>query len=199
MSWNKYIEIIYINIEIICLIYIYSSLTFVLKLKTNHLNYNNMETLNYISLDKKGILPVVKELQKLLADIQVFYTNLRGFHWNVTGKQFYMLHEKFEEIYNDMNDKADEVAERILMLGHTPANNYSDYLKISGIKEVSGKSDGKEIIKIILDSFKILINSERSVLEKAAQVNDEVTVAMMSDYLKEQEKTVWMLVATLKD
>ena len=57
-----------------------------------------METLNYISLDKKGILPVVKELQKLLADIQVFYTNLRGFHWNVTGKQFYMLHEKFEEI-----------------------------------------------------------------------------------------------------
>ncbi|HHV04468.1 MAG: DNA starvation/stationary phase protection protein [Bacteroidales bacterium] len=156
-----------------------------------------METLDYISLNKKGILPVVEELQKLLADIQIFYTNLRGFHWNVKGKQFFMLHEKFEEIYDDMNEKADQVAERILMLGHTPANNYSEYLKISQIKEVSGMSDGKEIIEVILDSFKMLMLRERTVLEKTGKVNDEVTVAMMSDYLKEQEKTVWMLVATL--
>lgn len=58
-------------------------------------------------------------------------------------------------------------------------------------------SDGKEIIEVILDSFKMLMLRERTVLEKTGKVNDEVTVAMMSDYLKEQEKTVWMLVATL--
>ena len=144
-------------------------------------------------------IEVVEELQKLLADIQVFYTNLRGFHWNVKGKQFFMLHEKFEEIYDDMNEKADEVAERILMLGHTPANNYSEYLKISEIKEVSGVTEGKAILGMILDSFRKLMIRERKVLTLAGEVNDEVTVAVMSDYLKAQEKTVWMLVATLDD
>ena len=158
-----------------------------------------METLDYITLNKKGIVPVVEELQKLLADIQVFYTNLRGFHWNVKGKQFFMLHEKFEEIYDYMNEKADEVAERILMLGHTPANNYSEYLKISEIKEVSGVTEGKAILGMILDSFRKLMIRERKVLTLAGEVNDEVTVAVMSDYLKAQEKTVWMLVATLDD
>ncbi|HPJ55577.1 MAG TPA: Dps family protein [Bacteroidales bacterium] len=158
-----------------------------------------MKTLDYIKLDKQGIVPVVDELHKLLADIQVFYTNLRGFHWNVKGKQFFMLHEKFEEIYDDMNEKADEVAERILMLGHVPANNYSDYLKMSEIKEVSGVSDGKEIVKRILDSFTSLMTRERKVLYLAGKAEDEVTVAIMSDYLKEQEKTVWMLVAYLDE
>ena len=158
-----------------------------------------MKTLDYIRLDKNEMVPVVEELHKLLADIQVFYTNLRGFHWNVKGKQFFMLHEKFEEIYDDMNEKADEVAERILMLGHVPANNYSDYLKIARIKEVSGISDGKEIVKMILDSFSALMTSERKVLEMAGKADDEVTVAIMSDHLKEQEKTVWMLVAYLDE
>ena len=158
-----------------------------------------MKTLDYIKLDKQGIVPVVDELHKLLADIQVFYTNLRGFHWNVKGKQFFMLHEKFEEIYDDMNEKADEVAERILMLGHVLANNYSDYLKLSEIKEVSGVSDGKEIVKRILDSFTTLMAREHKVLEMAGKAEDEVTVAIMSDYLKEQEKIVWMLVAYLDE
>ncbi len=158
-----------------------------------------MKTLDYIKLDKNGIVPVVEELQKLLADIQVFYTNLRGFHWNVKGKQFFMLHEKFEEIYDHINDQADQVAERILMLGHVPANNYSDYLKISEISEVSNMSDGKEIVKRILDSFTTLMARERKVLDKAGKAEDEVTVAIMSDYLKEQEKTVWMLVAYLDE
>lgn len=158
-----------------------------------------MKTLNYIKLDKNGIVPVVEELHKLLADIQVFYTNLRGFHWNVKGKQFFMLHEKFEEIYNDMNEKADEVAERILMLGHIPANNYSAYLKVSEIEEVSSVSEGKEIVKRILDSFTTLMARERKVLDMAGKAKDEVTVAIMSDYLKEQEKTVWMFVAYLDE
>ena len=92
-------------------------------------------------------------------------------------------------------EKVDEIAERILMLGGTPANKYSDYLKMAQIKEVDGVSKADDALNHILETYGHLIAEERKVLSLASSHNDEVTVAMMSDYLKEQEKMVWMLTA----
>lgn len=154
-----------------------------------------MKTLDFIHLDATQAGKTVNSLQQLLADFQVFYTNLRGFHWNIQGKSFFTLHSKFEEMYDDTAEKVDEIAERILMLGGTPANKFSDYLKASKVKEVAGVTCGDEAMKNILDTFSVIIKEERAVLEQASEAGDESTVALMSDYLKEQEKTVWMLVA----
>ena len=144
-----------------------------------------MKTLDYIKLNESGVNNVVASLQQLLADFQVYYTNLRGFHWNIKGHDFFVLHSKFEDLYNDAAEKVDEIAERILMLGGTPANKFSDYLKMSNINEVEN----------ILETYSHLIGEERKLLSIASQAGDEVTVALMSDYLKEQEKMVWMLTA----
>ena len=73
-----------------------------------------MKTLDYLHLDEKKVESVVAALKQLLADYQIFYTNLRGFHWNVKGKGFFTLHAKYEELYNDAAEKIDEIAERIL-------------------------------------------------------------------------------------
>lgn len=154
-----------------------------------------MKTLDYLHLDDEGAGKVVDALQQLLADYQVFYTNLRGFHWNIKGKGFFTLHSKFEELYDDAAEKVDEIAERILMLGGTPANKFSDYLKTAKVKEVSDVSCKDQAIQNILDTLGTLIGQEREILSTASQTNDESTVSLMSDYLKEQEKTVWMLVA----
>lgn len=154
-----------------------------------------MKTLDFIHLDAAQAGKTVNSLQQLLADFQVFYTNLRGFHWNIQGKSFFTLHSKFEEMYDDTAEKVDEIAERILMLGGTPANKFSDYLKASKVKEVAGVTCGDEAMKNILDTFSVIIKEERAILEQASEAGDESTVALMSDYLKEQEKTVWMLVA----
>ena len=135
------------------------------------------------------------QLSQLLADIQVAYTNLRGFHWNIKGREFYVLHSKFEDIYNDLSEKADEIAERILMLGETPAHNYSEYIKISKIKETGVISDGDKALGLILDYYQSFMNQEKEILKSAAENEDEVTIALMTDYLKEQEKFVWMLKA----
>jgi starvation-inducible DNA-binding protein len=132
-----------------------------------------------------------------LADFQVFYTNLRGFHWNVKGKRFFQLHEQFETYYNNVAEKVDEIAERILMLDGVPAHNFSDYLKVANVKESDYVSEGKKAVYNVLDTFSHLIGAERKVLSLAAEAGDEVTVAMMSDYLREQEKQVWMLTAYL--
>ena len=154
-----------------------------------------MKTLDYIHLSESGANSVVASLNQLLADFQVYYSNLRGFHWNIKGHDFFVLHSKFEELYNDAAEKVDEIAERILQLGSTPANKFSDYLKMSKVNEVDHISKGDEALQNILKTYSHLIGEERKLLSVASQAGDEVTVALMSDYLKEQEKMVWMLTA----
>lgn len=157
-----------------------------------------MKTLDFISIDKQNSAKVINGLELLLANVQVAYANIRGFHWNIQGKQFFVLHSKFEDIYDNLNEKADEIAERILTLGGSPSYKYSDYLVKSKISESEFISDGKDALKKILEYYKIFMDMEREVLKSAQQAEDEVTVAIMSDYLKEQEKMVWMLVAYME-
>lgn len=154
-----------------------------------------MKTLDYLHLDASAANKVVEALQQLLADYQVFYTNLRGFHWNIKGHGFFILHSKFEEMYDNAAEKVDELAERILMLGGVPVNKFSDYLKVARVEEVSGISCGDEALENILNTYSQFIAEERKLLSLASEAGDEATVALMSDYLKEQEKLVWMLVA----
>ena len=142
---------------------------------------------------------MTNELNSLLANFQVFYQNTRGFHWNIKGEKFFLLHEKFEELYDDLNDKVDEIAERIIMLGGLPLHTFPDYLQAAQIEVVKNVTDAKSCVSSILASFKYLLSQERTVLAKSAEHNDEATVSLMSDYIKEQEKLVWMYNAFLNN
>jgi starvation-inducible DNA-binding protein len=157
-----------------------------------------MAKLNAIGLDTKKADVLAKKLNELLANYSIFYQNTRGFHWNIKGQKFFELHLKFEELYNDLLLKTDEVAERILTLGHTPSHRYSDYSKTSKIKESKQISDGLEAVQEILNAFKTTILLQRELLVLSADANDEGTNALMSDYIREQEKLVWMYSAFLQ-
>jgi starvation-inducible DNA-binding protein len=148
--------------------------------------------LNPIGLSNKDCKQLSNKLNLLLCNYQLFYMNTRGYHWNIKGEKFFELHLKFEELYTDAQLKVDEIAERILTLGHTPIHSFTDYLKHSSIKETKNVSDGKKAVAHILDSFSILLRFERELLTFSADVNDEGTNAQMSDYIREQEKSVWM-------
>ncbi len=154
-----------------------------------------MKKFNYIGLDQKESKELAKELNDLLANYSIFYQNLRGFHWNIKGEKFFELHIKFEELYNDLIIKIDELAERILTLGFAPEHRYSVYIALSDIKEVNKTSNGIENVKEILESLKILIKKQRNLLEISDKMEDEGTNALMSDYIREQEKLVWMYAA----
>ena len=154
-----------------------------------------MKTLDYLNLNEVRVVNVVNALHNLLADFQVYYTNLRGFHWEIKGRGFFVLHEKFESMYDDAAVKIDEIAERILMLGGTPENKFSGYLKVARIAEVSGISSSREAVDNILNTYKHFIAEERKLIELAEEANDVVTADLLTGYLKEQEKMIWMLVA----
>ncbi|GAC1420579.1 MAG: Dps family protein [Flavisolibacter sp.] len=157
-----------------------------------------MPDLNVIGLDNIKSSALAKKLNELLANYSIFYQNTRGSHWNIKGEKFFELHVKFEELYNDLFLKIDEVAERILTLGHAPNHRFTDYGKISKIPEAAEVSDGKFAVVTILNSFKIIIGLQRELLLLSSQAEDEGTNALMSDYIRAQEKLVWMYSAFLQ-
>ncbi|KLV05568.1 DNA polymerase sliding clamp subunit [Photobacterium aquae] len=153
---------------------------------------------NLIGLDKDQTIVLSEALNKLLADYQLLYMNVRGYHWNIKGRNFFELHAKFEEMYNDLILKVDELAERILTLGSRPVHGYSKYLALAEVPEKLDVTDGTEAIRNILDAYKILILKQRRILASASELGDEGTVALMSDYIGQQEKETWMLNAYLQ-
>lgn len=151
-----------------------------------------MEKVSEIGLDRNLSIQLIEKLNDLLANYQVFYQNTRGFHWNIKGEKFFELHVKFEELYTNLQLKIDEIAERVLTLGGTPTHSFSGYLKISKIKAVENESNGPTCVEHILDAFTILLTKERKILKLSDELEDEGTNSLMSDYIREKEKLVWM-------
>lgn len=154
-------------------------------------------TYNTLGLDTNKTKDIANDLNELLADFQIYYQNLRGIHWNIKGKRFFDLHVKFEELYNDANVKVDEIAERILTLGETPLHTFDDYIKRAQVKVGKNVSQDEKAVELIVDSLSELLKVERLILEKTDDAGDEGTNSMMSDFITEQEKTVWMMKAWL--
>ncbi|MEM0516042.1 Dps family protein [Pseudoalteromonas sp. YIC-827] len=156
-----------------------------------------MSQVNAIGLDTQETETIIDELNRLLSCYQIQYMNARGFHWNIKGRDFFELHVKFEEIYNLLLEKVDEIAERILTLGGEPLHAFTDYIELSQINEAKNISDGVQAVQNLLDGYTTLIKMQRNILVDASDNEDEGTAALMSDYIKEQEKLVWMLKAYL--
>lgn len=156
-----------------------------------------MAELNFIGLDKEKAQKTAGELDKLLANFQLFYQNLRGLHWNVKGKQFFALHEKYEELYDHTAETIDEIAERVLTLGFTPQHSYEDYLKTATIKPELNVAGGEEGVKVVLNNMTTLLEGARNVKEAAGEAEDGGTEGLADDIIGELEKTTWMLNAWL--
>lgn len=152
---------------------------------------------NNIGIEKVKADELAVKLNDLLANYQMFYQNLRGLHWNIKGKEFFELHLKFEELYNDAVIKVDEIAERILTLEGEPLHTFSDYLSAAEINEAKGIKAGAKGVEIVINNFSTLIQKERDILSLAADADDEGTVSLMSDYISQTEKTLWMLTSYL--
>jgi len=155
--------------------------------------------MNYLNMNDKEIKPVVEELNILLADYSVYYQKMRSFHWNVLGKSFFSLHEKFEELYNDARLKVDEIAERILTLRYHPVSNLKDYLAMAHVEETSPFINDTEMVSEILSDHKKLLKQMKTAIDKADSAGDEGTVDMLGGYVGDIEKISWMLDAFNKE
>ena len=156
-----------------------------------------MKTKNLIGLDSENAQQVVNLLNELLANYQIYYQNLRGFHWNVRGNRFFVLHAKFEELYNDAIEKVDEIAERILTLGGVPLHSYAAYTKVATLKAKENVTDRDACLRAVVEDVQVLLKQEREILSVAAEIGDDGTQDVFSSYVSSQEKLLWMLDAYL--
>lgn len=137
------------------------------------------------------------KLNILLASYELHYQNLRALHWNIKGENFFELHLKYEELYTRTQVIIDDIAERILTTGTTPLHRFSDYIAHSLVAENETINDGKEGMNYILKAQKTLLKLERELLNLSAEKEDEGTNGLMSDLVREKEKTNWMFSAWL--
>ena len=153
--------------------------------------------MNYLGFSKEKVENTVNQLNQLLANYQIYYQNLRNFHWNVKGEDFFELHVEFEGLYNEAKVTIDEIAERILTLRLKPVSLLSKYLELSQIEEAN-VGNSRDMVSTILSNHKILITNMRAILETASESNDEGTIDLIAGFLSTIEKKSWMLDAWLQ-
>ena len=146
-----------------------------------------------IGLDEQKAEKLTLSLNGLLSNFQVYYQSLRGLHWNIKGKSFFELHVKFEEFYTDSQEKIDFIAERILTLGGKPLHTFADYSENAKVPVGKNITNDVEAVSLVVKSLSELLKIERAILNESDEADDEGTNSMMSDFIAEQEKTIWML------
>jgi len=147
---------------------------------------------NHLKLDNKAMSDLNDKMNDLLSDYHIFYQNVRGFHWNVIGENFFELHEKFEELYTQLHENIDELAERVVTIGFNPLHAYSDYLKHTIHKEITDVSNGDECVKHVVTGLGILAHSHRGVANMAGDAGDIATEDLLTQFVGDLEKRMWM-------
>ena len=140
---------------------------------------------------------LVKDLNCLLSDLNVFYRKLQNYHWNVKGKDFFIMHTKLEEYYNEINEQIDELAEHILMLNNEPLGTMKDYLNNTCIEEAKNeKIDTCQVINNLITDFNTLLKKVTEIKEEADEKKVYATSTLMDNYISLYMKNLWMMTQT---
>ncbi|WP_019414916.1 Dps family protein [Paenisporosarcina sp. TG20] len=140
-----------------------------------------------------------KELNNQVATWSVLYTKLHNYHWYVKGPQFFTLHAKFEELYNEATIHMDEIAERLLTLGGKPVATLKEHLELSDVIEATGKETTDQMVEAVVEDFNIIMKSLKKGMDEATKDEDDMTVDLLNAVYQSIEKHQWMLNAFLGD
>ena len=133
-------------------------------------------------------------LNHFLADLNVFYRKLQNYHWNIRGKEFFVLHAKLEEYYDEINEQIDEIAEHILMLEGEPLGSMKDYLEVTCISEAKNEKVEREIVfENIIKDYETLLNKVKEIKKQADSTEDYGTSSLMDNYISSYMKNIWMI------
>lgn len=143
---------------------------------------------------KKPMKELMNNLNQLLADLNLLYRKLQNYHWNVQGKEFFVLHGKLEEYYDGVNEEIDQIAEQILMLEGQPLGRMKDYLEIGKIEEAANEKVGAAVIlENVLADFSYVKRLLINVKEKADENKVYEVSAMADSMIAQYSKAIWML------
>lgn len=141
---------------------------------------------------------IIKELNQFLADLNVFYRKLQNYHWYIEGRDFFVVHSKLEEYYNEINTSIDEVAEFILTKNEEPLGTMKDYLEITKITEAENKKVNSDVVfNELISDFSYLLKNVKAIKKEAEKENDDATSTFMDEFIADYSKKLWMLNQTM--
>lgn len=136
----------------------------------------------------------LNQLQVYLSNLAVWNQKLHNMHWNVEGKLFFQLHEKTEDMYNEVFGQFDEVAELIKIKGKLPVASLAEYVKLATLKEVESKKfSTDEVVDIIMADLTALNELAREIRDEADKAGDFTVVMMFEEFVANFEKNLWFL------
>lgn len=141
--------------------------------------------------------PVIDALKAILADTYSLQLKTQNYHWNVEGPLFHSLHVMFEEQYNELFSAVDVLAERIRALGEKAPGSYSEFAKLTKMKEAKADADDFEMVKDLYQSNQQLSENLKKALEKAEKADDASTADLFTQRITLHDKAAWMLRAVL--
>ena len=106
---------------------------------------------------------------------------------------FQTLHLMFETQYNELWTATDLIAERIRSLGHFAPGSYTEFGKLSSIKETPGVPKAREMIKLLVSGHEAVTRTARSLYPAVEKAGDEATADLLTQRIQLHEKTAWML------
>lgn len=137
---------------------------------------------------------ILNDLNTFLCDLNVFYRKLQNYHWNIKGKDFFVIHSKLEEYYNEINEQIDEVAEHILSVDGQPLGTLNDYIQNTNIEEAKNEKVTSDVVfKELKKGFATLLADAIAIKEQADENSEYKTSAMMDGLIESYTKTLWML------
>jgi len=138
-------------------------------------------------------------LQNYIANLAIWNVKLHNLHWNVVGKHFIQIHEFTEEIYDNVFEQFDEVAELLKMKNQMPLSTIAEYLEVATLKEVSTKEyDAKETLEIVKEDLELMKDLATKIRNTADEEEDFETVAIFEDYVADYSKNLWFVSSMLK-
>jgi starvation-inducible DNA-binding protein len=151
-----------------------------------------------IGISEQDRRTIVDGLSRLLADTYTLYLKTHNFHWNVTGPMFQTLHLMFETQYTELAAAVDLIAERIRALGSFAPGTYSDFARLSSVKEPDGVPSAQDMIRQLVQDQEAVVRTARSIFNAVEKASDEPTADLLTQRMQVHEKTAWMLRSLLE-
>jgi starvation-inducible DNA-binding protein len=141
---------------------------------------------------------LAEALAHFLGDIVSMYHIVHGYHWNVKGKDFKEFHAFFEDIYTDVADAEDRIAEYIVALGFDAPYFPADFAELTCFQNIDRITSGDimEMAQSILEMNKQMIEETKSLFDIATAAKENGIANFLADRQDAHTKWGWQLRAT---
>lgn len=138
------------------------------------------------------------EARTVLADTFFMYLKAHSYHWNVEGMFFPQLHEVFGDLYEELHDSIDPMAEQIRAMGEHAPRNIEEMYADKTVDCKNAAVSARDMVSDLLQTNEQVIISLNILFKKLEEKDDQGFMDFVANRLNAHKKHGWMLKSILK-